>query len=49
MFDPNMPVTKDELLELLQEAFYAGTQRSRFAPESLKSSFLYWYKNKDKE
>jgi len=44
-----LPKNKEELIEMLQEAYYAGTERSRYAPESLKSSFLWWYKNKDKD
>lgn len=43
-----LPKTQEELLAMLQEAYYAGTDRSRYAPESLSSSFSYWYKNKDK-
>jgi len=42
-------ITEDKLMELLQEAYYAGVERSEYAPESVRSSFMYWYKNKDKD
>jgi hypothetical protein len=42
-------MSNEQLLSMLEAAFYAGMARSKYAPESPPSSFRYWYRTYQKE